>query len=676
MAGVITPAQYVGGGGGGSVASVFGRSGAVVATTGDYTVAQVTGAAPIASPALTGTPTAPTQVKGDTSTEIATDAFAAIAAASVQVVTATVSPVGTAAGTTFPNNGADYGPDTAGTTTSGLQEALTALQSTGGKIVLRQGAFTIASPMTYTSDYSLTIEGETRGRAENVTASTNSWGVYLMVNTLGAGAVALTINTNTLNLGMLKLLNFTVRGQPLGYTGTTAGSMLFLATGTTGTLSPAQIEMDNVSCEYIAVPCIKIANSQNGPVIIGWLMFAYCGTNSGAGLQSAMLEMQTGTCHIGHLEAWHSGSPVVGVFGSAGNYSYIDIDSVFSNQYVFSYGCNGAAPATFLHIGAAFVLNTGDSLIYLDATAGSLSAHVDQVSFSGTSQEGSVIQGTANSTSGTVQVTIGSIYGNPSNLINNGSAATVGAGSFLEILSAYFTAALNADVPFANMTEYVRTAATAIAVIDATATDIAADGVQAAGSVGKAADAGHVHPENVPWIAADSAYLAVSMPIELASSGSAATSGTVYMNRIQVRETITVTNVVVFINGAGSGLTASECFAGLYAGQTAGGYTALELIAATAEQHTAWATTGPVPAALTGGPYVLPPGFYWVAVLSNGTTNPSFARTGSFGAAAVLNAGTGSSSYRSATAGTGQATLPAGPVTLAIASSELLVALS
>jgi len=43
-------------GGGGAVSSVFTRTGAVVATTGDYTVAKVTGAAPLASPALTGLP--------------------------------------------------------------------------------------------------------------------------------------------------------------------------------------------------------------------------------------------------------------------------------------------------------------------------------------------------------------------------------------------------------------------------------------------------------------------------------------------------------------------------------------------------------------------------------------------------------------------------------------------
>lgn len=43
-----------------AVASVFGRVGAVAATSGDYAVAQITGAAPLASPTFTGTVTAPT----------------------------------------------------------------------------------------------------------------------------------------------------------------------------------------------------------------------------------------------------------------------------------------------------------------------------------------------------------------------------------------------------------------------------------------------------------------------------------------------------------------------------------------------------------------------------------------------------------------------------------------
>jgi len=72
-----TPGTWVnvGGGGGGAVSSVFTRTGAVVASSGDYTVGQVTGAAPLASPALTGTPTAPTPAALDSSTQIGTTAY-------------------------------------------------------------------------------------------------------------------------------------------------------------------------------------------------------------------------------------------------------------------------------------------------------------------------------------------------------------------------------------------------------------------------------------------------------------------------------------------------------------------------------------------------------------------------------------------------------------------------
>jgi hypothetical protein len=61
------------------VASFNTRTGAVVPATGDYTVAQVTGAAPLASPAITGTPTAPTASPGTNTTQLATTAFVAAA---------------------------------------------------------------------------------------------------------------------------------------------------------------------------------------------------------------------------------------------------------------------------------------------------------------------------------------------------------------------------------------------------------------------------------------------------------------------------------------------------------------------------------------------------------------------------------------------------------------------
>jgi hypothetical protein len=58
-----------------AVTSVFGRTGAVVSASGDYAVAQVTGAAPLASPGFTGSPTAPTPSAGDNSTKVATTAY-------------------------------------------------------------------------------------------------------------------------------------------------------------------------------------------------------------------------------------------------------------------------------------------------------------------------------------------------------------------------------------------------------------------------------------------------------------------------------------------------------------------------------------------------------------------------------------------------------------------------
>lgn len=61
--------------GSGAVTSVFSRTGTITAQAGDYAVAQVTGAAPLASPALTGTPTAPTAAAATNTTQIATTAF-------------------------------------------------------------------------------------------------------------------------------------------------------------------------------------------------------------------------------------------------------------------------------------------------------------------------------------------------------------------------------------------------------------------------------------------------------------------------------------------------------------------------------------------------------------------------------------------------------------------------
>lgn len=80
------------------VASVFGRTGAVTASSGDYSVGQVTGAAPLASPALTGTPTAPTAATATNTTQIATTAF--VKAQGYTTNAGTVTSVAASGGTT------------------------------------------------------------------------------------------------------------------------------------------------------------------------------------------------------------------------------------------------------------------------------------------------------------------------------------------------------------------------------------------------------------------------------------------------------------------------------------------------------------------------------------------------------------------------------------------------
>ena len=76
-------------GGSGAVTSVAGRTGAV--TLG---VADVGGAAPLASPVLTGTPSAPTAVAGDSTTKLATTAFVAAATAGGGAVTSVAGRTG------------------------------------------------------------------------------------------------------------------------------------------------------------------------------------------------------------------------------------------------------------------------------------------------------------------------------------------------------------------------------------------------------------------------------------------------------------------------------------------------------------------------------------------------------------------------------------------------------
>lgn len=117
----------------GGVTSVFGRTGAVTAQSGDYAVAQVTGAAPLASPTFTGVPAAPTAAPGTNTTQLATTAF--VLQSGVQQVPATSQNIVQPAGTNFTSNDL-----------AGIKYAVTSYnwsQSPAGTVVIGSNTITL-----------------------------------------------------------------------------------------------------------------------------------------------------------------------------------------------------------------------------------------------------------------------------------------------------------------------------------------------------------------------------------------------------------------------------------------------------------------------------------------------------------------------------------------------------
>jgi hypothetical protein len=92
----------------GAVSSVFGRAGAVVAASGDYSVSQITGAAPLASPTFTGTPVVPGYVTtGTTVNGHALSANVTVAASDITTGTLPHAQLPALASGDIPNNAAN-----------------------------------------------------------------------------------------------------------------------------------------------------------------------------------------------------------------------------------------------------------------------------------------------------------------------------------------------------------------------------------------------------------------------------------------------------------------------------------------------------------------------------------------------------------------------------------------
>lgn len=157
-------------------------------------------------------------------------------------------------------------------------------------------------------------------------------------------------------------------------------------------------------------------------------------------------------------------------------------------------------------------------------------------------------------------------------------------------------------------------------------------------------------------------------PEEVQTGTKLSVAGTVYFSRLHVPKAQNITNILLFITVAGSGLTAGQSFAGLYQNGS--------LIGATADQSTAWATSGMQTMALSGGPFAVSAGDVYVAFFSNGTTLPTFGRNGSQ-SGFMANVGLTTPNLRWGTADTARTTtFPATMGTQSVTSDTYWAALS
>jgi len=127
------------------------------------------------------------------------------------------------------------------------------------------------------------------------------------------------------------------------------------------------------------------------------------------------------------------------------------------------------------------------------------------------------------------------------------------------------------------------------------------------------------------WAAHDMGYAAWAYDPDAGSAGVSArliTVSTLNLIGLNVRVPVTMSNITLVLAANGSGLTAGECFVGLYSG-------AGLLLGSSADQAANWGagavkTMNAALTAQSAGSLTLTPGFYYVGILGNGTTMPSF----------------------------------------------------
>lgn len=137
-------------------------------------------------------------------------------------------------------------------------------------------------------------------------------------------------------------------------------------------------------------------------------------------------------------------------------------------------------------------------------------------------------------------------------------------------------------------------------------------------------------------------------PADVQGATILSTAGQLELARVRATSAL-ITNILATVTVAGGTLTSGRNFAALFTDAGA-------LMSATADQTTAWGTTGLKTMALSAAQAVTPGAFYRIGVFSNGTTLPTFARGSVAFSGAALNAGMSGSVLRYSSADTGLTT--------------------
>lgn len=170
-------------------------------------------------------------------------------------------------------------------------------------------------------------------------------------------------------------------------------------------------------------------------------------------------------------------------------------------------------------------------------------------------------------------------------------------------------------------------------------------------------------PGNV-YAPSDAGLIAWTYDIGIAPTNTSTTiNGTVYLGQIVLRYPTTISNIVVDIATAATGVTANQNFLGLY--DSSG---VRQAVTAAGAIDAGLATTGALTGAVT--PFAAPAGKYWIAFVFNATGAPQVARSTSFSAP---NYNLTASTFRYATNGTSQTSLPASITPASNSTSNVIV---